>query len=128
MIRVNINGRDYQVEDGTTILEIARKHRIDIPTLCFLEGVSDIGSCRLCMVEAKGYERLLPACRTKVCDGMIIVTESERLTKYRKDMLKMILSNHNLDCMSCPANGTCELQILCNKYYVKHADHVGARV
>ncbi len=127
MVKVKINGIEYSAKDGDTILHVARDNGIDIPTLCFLEGVADAGSCRLCMVEAEGFNNLLPACRTKVRDGMVLVTESERLTKYRKEMLKLILSNHKLDCMSCPANGTCELQNLCNRYDVKHADHAGNR-
>ncbi|MCR5358023.1 MAG: formate dehydrogenase subunit alpha [Lachnospiraceae bacterium] len=127
MITVKINGIDYKALEGATILNVARSNGINIPTLCYLEGVSDLGSCRICVVEAKGYERLLPACRTKIKDGMEIITESERLTEYRKEMLKLILSNHNQDCMSCPANGTCELQNLCNRYDVKHAEHKGNR-
>ena len=127
MITVRINGIDYETNEGTTILDVARENGVDIPTLCYMEGVSDAGSCRLCMVEAEGYERLLPACRTRVKDGMALITESDRLTEYRKDMLKLILSNHNQDCMSCPANGTCELQSLCNRYDIRHAEHVGNR-
>ncbi len=127
MVNITINGKLYQAEEGSTILTIARNNKIDIPTLCYMEGVSDVGSCRLCMVEVEGFTNLLPACRTKAKDGMVITTESEKLLKYRKDMLKLILSNHNLDCMSCPANGTCELQNLCNQYDIKHADHKGTR-
>jgi len=127
MIRISINGAEYTVEEGKTILDIARANGIDIPTLCYMEGVSDIGMCRLCVVEAEGFANLLPACRTKAKDGMVIVTESERLTEYRKEMLKLILSNHNQDCMSCPANGTCELQNICNRCGVEHADYEGAR-
>ena len=127
MITVKINGIEYTAKEGTTILDVARENGIDIPTLCYMEGVSDIGSCRLCMVEAEGYERMLPACRTKVKDGMVLTTESDLLTEYRKDMLKLILSNHNQDCMSCPANGTCELQNMCNRYDIRHAEHKGNR-
>lgn len=128
MISFSINGSRCQAKEGTTILEAARARGISIPTLCYLKGVSDIGSCRMCMVEAKGFDMLLPACRTKAADGMEITTESERLTDYRKNMLKLILSNHNQDCMSCPANGTCELQKLCNEYGVERAEHKGNRV
>ena len=127
MINLTINGQAYQAEEGATILDIARKNNIDIPTLCYMEGVSDVGSCRLCMVEVEGFSNLLPACRTKAKEGMVINTESETLQTYREDMLKLILSNHNLDCMSCPGNGTCELQNLCNRYGIKHAEHKGAR-
>lgn len=127
MITVKINGVDYEAKEGSTILDVARENGVDIPTLCFMEGVSDVGSCRLCMVEAEGYDTMLPACRTKVKEGMILSTDSDILNEYRKDMLKLILSNHNQDCMSCPANGTCELQNLCNRFEIAHADHRGTR-
>ena len=127
MIEIRINGISYQAEEGKTILDIARENSIDIPTLCYMEGVSDIGSCRLCAVEVEGFRNLLPACRTKAKDGMVIITASDRLTEYRKEMLKLILTNHNQDCMSCPANGTCELQLMCNRYEVEHAEHDGNR-
>ena len=127
MMKITINNKQYEASPEMTILDVARANSVDIPTLCYMEGVSDIGSCRLCMVEAKGYDSLLPACRTRVKDGMEIATESDTLTAYRKEMLKLILGNHNQDCMSCPANGTCELQNLCNRFGIEHADHPGTR-
>ena len=127
MIRVTINGTVIEASDGATILDIARDNKIEIPTLCYLEGVSDVGSCRLCVVEVEGFGAFLPACRTKAKDGMVITTDSDKIREYRVNMLKLILSNHNQDCMSCPANGTCELQNLCNRYGVEHADHSGSR-
>lgn len=127
MIEVSLNGEKYLAEEGSTILEIARANDINIPTLCYLEEVSDVGSCRLCMVEVSGFKNLLPACRTVAQDKMEITTESERINAYRREMLALLLSNHALDCMSCPANGTCELQKLCNIYDVSHASHKGNR-
>ncbi|MCR5651160.1 MAG: formate dehydrogenase subunit alpha [Lachnospiraceae bacterium] len=127
MITVKINGKEYEAKEGSTILDIARANDIYIPTLCFLEGVSNAGSCRLCVVEVKGFENFLPACRTRAKDGMTVTTHTEDLEEYRKSMLKLLLSNHNLDCMSCPKNGSCELQDMCNRYDVKHADHIGTR-
>ena len=128
MITVKINGKDCRAEEGATILQVARENGVEIPTLCYLEDVSDIGSCRLCMVEAEGFERMLPACRTKAIDGMVLTTESELLTACRREMLQLILSNHKPDCMSCPVNGGCELQTLCNRYGVQHAEHSGTRL
>ncbi|MBQ7588576.1 MAG: formate dehydrogenase subunit alpha [Lachnospiraceae bacterium] len=127
MISVTINGNNYDASEGATILDIARANDIEIPTLCFLEGVSDVGSCRLCVVKVEGFRELLPACRTKAKDGMVITTETDELTEYRKDMLRLLLSNHHLDCMSCPANGTCELQAMCVKFEIEHAEHKGTR-
>ena len=127
MISITINEKTINVPENSTILQAAENNGIEIPTLCYMEGVSDIGMCRICVVEVEGYSQLLAACRTKVKEGMKIVTESERLTKYRKEMLNLILANHNLDCMSCPSNGACELQELCNRYDVKHATYEGSR-
>ncbi len=127
MICININGRDIETAENVSILDAARANGIKIPTLCYMEGVSDIGMCRLCVVEVEGFKNFLPACRTKAADGMKITTESEELTAYRREMLDLILSNHHLDCMSCAANGTCELQDLCNRYGVKHSSYEGSR-
>lgn len=125
-ITVTIDQKVISAPAGVTILKLARDHKIFIPTLCYLEHVSDIGSCRLCVVEVEGYDSLLPACRTKAEDGMVITTESPRLTKYRQEMLNLILSNHDQDCMTCPANGRCELQALCNRYGVKRSSYQGS--
>ena len=126
-INITINQKILSVPPGTTILDAARTNGIEIPTLCYMEGVSDIGMCRMCLVEAEGYDNLLAACRTRVRDGMVITTESERLLRYRREMLNLILANHNQDCMSCPANGNCELQNLCNRYDVRHTTYRGSR-
>ena len=115
-ISVVINEIKTEVKKGTTILDAATEIGIEIPTLCYLVGVSDVGMCRLCMVEVEGYNALLPACRTKCLEGMVITTESDRLTEYRRDILNLLLANHKLQCMNCPANGTCRLQQLSNQY------------
>ncbi|MBQ8945237.1 MAG: formate dehydrogenase subunit alpha [Lachnospiraceae bacterium] len=127
MISISINGKELSIPEGTTILKAARDNGIDIPSLCYMEGVSDIGMCRICVVEVEGYDQLLAACRTKAKEGMKVITESERLTEYRREMLDLILSNHNQDCMSCPSNGACELQDLCNRYDVRHTTYQGSR-
>ena len=128
MLNLTINGKACAVPEGTTILEAARSVGIDIPSLCYLKDVNDLGSCRLCLVEAAGYERLLPACRTKAVEGMAIETETERLAEHRKTMLRLILSNHRSACMSCPENGACRLQALCNRYGVAEAGITGGRI
>ncbi len=128
MPELKINGKTVIAAEGTTILEAARSVGIDIPSLCYLKDVSDLGSCRLCMVEAEGCDRVLPACRTKAAPGMVIETETPKLTAYRRTMLKLILSNHRASCMSCPENGACRLQALCNRYEVEESGFTGSRI
>ena len=94
MIDLVINGTPVKVEKGSSILDAAKSINVFIPTLCYMEGVSDIGMCRLCMVEAEGFESFLPACRTKCKEGMVITTESEKLTEYRREILNLILADH----------------------------------
>ena len=125
---LTINGRQITAKEGATILEAARAEGIDIPTLCYMPGINEIGSCRLCMVEAEGLNSMLAACRTKVTEGMEIRTESDTLTSFRRTMLRLILANHNVDCMSCPGNGVCRLQELCNAYDVREAGFEGSRM
>ena len=127
MMTITMNKQVIETAENLTILEIARENGIYIPTLCYLKGVSDLGMCRLCMVEVEGYSYLLPACRTKAQDKMVIRTESEELSKYRREMLNLLLANHNPDCMSCAANGTCELQALCNRYEIGHSAFRGTK-
>lgn len=127
-VSLTINGIPLKVNKEYTILQAAADHGIDIPALCYLKNVSAIGSCRLCMVEVKGFDNLLAACKTRVKEGMEIVTESGTLTEYRIRMLDLLLSNHDIDCMSCSANGSCRLQALCNRYGLKHSSFTGSRV
>src|SRR3712207_6337573 len=109
MINVKIDGINVQVEEGTTILEAAKSIGVDIPTLCYLKNVSDIGSCRLCVVEIDGYDKLPTSCNTLAQEGMVVKTKTDRVVKSRRMALDLILSHHNLICFSCPSNGACEL-------------------
>ena len=95
--------------------------------MCYLKQINEIGSCRICMVEIEGYKNLFAACRTKVQEGMVITTESEKLTNYRKHMLELILSNHKVDCLNCARNGMCQHQELCNEYDIKDTEIKGSR-
>ena len=128
MVRVVINEIEIEVKKGTTILDAATLNGIEIPTLCYLVGVSDVGMCRLCMVEVEGYESFLPACRSKCVDGMVITTESEKLTEYRREILNLLLANHKLQCMNCPANGNCRLQYFSNQYSADKSVYQGSAV
>lgn len=99
---------------GGMILEAAREAGIDIPTLCFLKDVNQIGACRICMVEVKGAKSLVAACVYPVNEGMEVFTNTPKVQKSRKMTLELLLSVHDRKCLSCKRSGTCELQKLCN--------------
>lgn len=118
---LTIDGKQISAEKGVSVLQAATEAGIKIPTLCHLEGVYDVGACRLCLVEVKGINKLLPACTTKVGEGMEISTNSERLNKYRRMTLELLFAERNHVCAVCVANGHCELQSLA---YGLGMDHV----
>jgi len=111
-IAVKIDGEYIEASAGQTILEAARANGKYIPTLCYLEGLSAVGACRLCIVEVSGVGRLLPACTTPVQDGMSVTTNSEKLTRYRRMAIEFLFSERNHICAVCVSNGHCELQAL----------------
>ena len=101
MENFKINDRELSAARGTTILEAAKKAGIPIPHLCLLKGINEIAACRMCMVEIRGTERLVPACNTEVLEGMEIQTNSPRVRQARKTNLRLILSQHNSNCTVC---------------------------
>ncbi len=107
-----IDGQEASARRGQTILEVARENNINIPTLCHLEGLSDVGACRLCLVEIAGSNKLLPACVATVSEGMEVSTNTERLAKHRRTILELLFAERNHICSVCVANGHCELQSL----------------
>jgi len=109
---LTINGEQYSAQEGESILSVARQHNIPIPTLCNLEGLSTVGACRLCVVQIEGIPKLLPACTTKVEEGMVIQTSNEKLNKYRRMIIALLASEGNHVCAVCVANNHCELQDL----------------
>jgi len=115
-----IDGVEITVPEGTTILEAARDNGIIIPTLCYLEGLTSYGGCRLCLVEILGSPKLFPACATPVSTGMEVITNSERLKDYRKMAVQMLLAERTHICSVCVADGHCELQELANQLGVDH--------
>ena len=124
MPKLVIDGVSVQVDEGATILDAARKAGIRIPTLCFLKGVSDIGSCRVCSVAVEGWDHLASACNTPAEEGMVVNTATEEVVEFRKIALDLIISEHGLDstnyCFSCAKNGACELQAVCRECGVEH--------
>ena len=115
-----IDGKLVSADETATILEAAGDAGVNIPTLCHLEGVYDVGACRLCLVEVKGIPKLLPACTTRVAEGMEIRTDSERLRKYRRMIVELLLAERNHVCAVCVANGSCELQALACRVGIDH--------
>src|SRR3974377_846901 len=105
-----IDGTDVSARADQTILDAARENGIGIPTLCHLDGLSEAGACRLCLVELKGSPRLFPACVTQGEEGMEVTTESPRVQKYRKMILELLFAERNHICSVCVANNMCELQ------------------
>ncbi|MDD6021411.1 MAG: NADH-dependent [FeFe] hydrogenase, group A6 [Acutalibacteraceae bacterium] len=119
MLNIKINNMDLTVPYGTTILEAARMAGIEIPTLCFLKDINEIGACRICMVEVKGARSLVAACVYPIeKDGTEIFTNTEKVRRARKITLELILSTHDKKCLSCIRSGTCELQQLCKEFGV----------
>lgn len=110
MIQLMIDGESVLVEEGTTILEAARKLNVSIPTLCHHEDQSIKAVCRICVVEVEGQKLLPTACNTPVSDGMVVLTASPKVIKVRKNIMELILARHPQNCLICSKNGSCELQ------------------
>lgn len=110
MVNLKINGIDVSAPKGSTVLEAARLANIDIPTLCYLKDVNQIGSCRMCVVEIKGARSLQAACVYPINEGMEVYTNSPLVRESRKTTLELILSNHDKACLTCVRNRNCELQ------------------
>ena len=122
-VNVKINGREYSVPANSTILDAARVAGVEIPTLCYLKEINEIGACRLCLVEVKGARGLMAACVTPVTEGMEVFTNTEKVQKMRKTNLELVLSTHERKCLSCIRSQNCELQKLCRDYGVEDEDH-----
>ena len=116
MVTLTIDKKTVQVPEGTTILEAARSANIEIPTLCYLKDINEIGACRICMVEVEGYERLVPSCNNVVAEGMVVYTSSPRVREARRVNLRLLLSQHETKCTKCTRSGNCKLQQLTNDY------------
>ena len=121
-VNIKINGLDLTVPKGSTILEAARQASIDIPTLCFLKEINEIGACRICVVEVKGARSLVASCVYPVADGMEVWTNTPKVLDSRRKTLQLLLSNHDRKCLSCTRSGNCELQKLCKDLKVEAED------
>lgn len=117
-ITIKINGMNVTAPAGSTILEAARLAHIEIPTLCFLKEINEIGACRMCVVEVKGAKSLVTACVYPINEGMEVWTNTAKVRESRKMTLELLLSNHKKECLSCVRSGNCELQQMCKAYGV----------
>ena len=121
VVTLTINDELISARSGQSLLEVIRERRIYIPTLCHLDGLSERGGCRLCLVEIEGTRGLQAACVTEVSEGMVVTTHSERLNKYRRMTLELIFAERNHVCAVCVMNGNCELQAVAA---IEGMDHV----
>lgn len=123
MLMFKIDDRDVTARADETILTVARQNGINIPTLCHLEGLSERGACRLCIVEVKGAPRLMPACVTLPREDMEVTTNSERVMDYRRKILELLFTERNHVCSVCVSNGHCELQALALELGMTHVHY-----
>lgn len=128
MIKSKVRVKTFKINDvvvtgksDSTILEVANEHGIEIPTLCYLEGLTCVGACRMCLVEVKGSGKLIPACTSKIKEDMEIETNSELLENHRKMILSMIFAERTHTCSVCVSNGHCELQDQAIKQNLEHS-------
>ncbi len=126
-VTFKINGQEITVPEGTTILEAAKLHNIDIPTLCFLKDINEIGACRMCLVEIAGAKALQAACVYPVAPGIEVLTNSPKVRKARRVNLELILSNHNRECTTCVRSENCELQKLAKELGVSNIPFEGEK-
>ena len=129
MVNVKVNGIAVSVPKGSTILEAARAAGVEIPTLCFLKDINEIGACRICTVEVKGARSQVAACVYPVNEGMEVFTNTKKVLDARKKNLELLLSTHNKKCLSCAKSGNCELQTLCAENGIDNEEsYAGERI
>ena len=131
LVTLTIDGRDVTVPTGTSVMRAAAEQGTSIPKLCATDSVKSYGSCRLCLIEIDGRKGTPASCTTPVEAGMVVHTQTPRLAKLRKGVMELYISDHPLDCLTCGANGDCELQDqagavgLRDVRYDVQADHLG---
>ena len=109
-VRLTIDGESVTVPEGTSVLRAAAEIGVNIPKLCATDSLKAFGSCRLCLVEIQGAKGLPASCTTEVREGMVVTTQTNRLATIRRNVMELYISDHPLDCLTCPTNGDCELQ------------------
>ena len=127
LVTLTIDGQEVKAKKGTTILQAAKSVGIDIPTLCFLKEINEVGDCRMCIVEVEGRRGFATSCITKVEEGMVVHTNTPDLIEARRVILDLIISNHKVECLTCIRNGNCELQALAKKFNITTVEFPGER-
>src|SRR5437588_8604213 len=110
LIKLTINGKDFQVAKGARLIDVCRDHQFDIPSFCYYADLALQASCRMCLVRIEKMPKLQTSCTITCTDGMVVTTESEEIEKARRGMVEFLLVNHPLDCPVCDRGGECELQ------------------
>jgi bidirectional [NiFe] hydrogenase diaphorase subunit len=111
MAKLIVDGREIEAQEGATLLQACLDNGIYIPNLCYLKDMEDPpGSCRLCFVEIEGYGQPVTSCRVRICEGMVVKTDTEHVRRLQRTAFELLLSVHHVDCKNCPANRSCELQ------------------
>jgi iron-only hydrogenase group A len=126
-MRIHINGKECWANGGETILKVAEREGVKIPTLCYLKGFTATGSCRICVVEVEGQRNLIPSCAFPVYEGMRVETNSAKVRRARKTIIELLIANHPQDCLVCVRNGNCSLQSLAAEYGVRSFRYEGER-
>ncbi len=127
MVNLTIDNQKITVPKGTTILTAAKEAGIDIPTLCFLKDINEMGDCRMCIVEVEGRRGFATSCIQTVEEGMVVHTHTQNVLEARHVILDLIISNHAKDCLTCTRSGNCELQALATKFNVLNIEFEGER-
>ena len=122
-MRITINGKVIETEEGPTILRIAQMNGVRIPTLCHMEGLIPTGMCRMCVVEVQGLENPVTACNTRATDGMVIETDTPKMRELRKEVLQFLLVRHPVECPVCDKGGECDLQDYVYEYGLQKAEY-----
>ncbi len=132
-VTLSIDGRTIRASAGTSVMRAAAEAGLAIPRLCATDSLEPFGSCRLCLVEVEGRKGTPASCTTPVAEGMVVRTQSDRLAALRKGVMELYISDHPLDCLTCPANGNCELQDMAGvvglrevRYGFAGENHLGA--
>lgn len=128
LVTLTIDNQEVKVEKGITILQAARQAGIDIPTLCFLKDINEVGDCRMCIVEVEGRRGFATSCIQKVEEGMVVHTNTPNVMEARHVILDLIISNHAKDCLTCTRSGNCELQALATKFNISKVEFEGERM